>query len=206
MYPETDIPPIVVKEEEIKDAINNIPKSWDDSLEELQKKFQLNAQLAEQIFDSQYLELFEKICSITNISPNFVASTFCSTITNLQRKGLNSDLLETNEIVKSFEFLEEGNIAKESLEMIFETIMSGKARSVEESIQKSSLNIITNSELEKIIDKVVLDNVSILQNQGQHAIGALMGIAMKSIRGKASGEKVNQLLKKKINDYLKKNQ
>ncbi len=204
MYPETDIPPIIVTDKEIKDAINNIPISWDESLQELQKKYKLNAQLAEQIFDSQYLDLFEKICSTTNNSPNFVASMFCSTITNLKRKGLNSDLLKPNEIVKSFELLKEGKITKESMEIIFEKIMSGKAESVEELIQNSSLKNITDNELEKILDMVIQKNLSILQNQGLHGIGALMGIAMKSVRGKASGEKVNQILKKKIQDYLNK--
>ncbi len=44
MYPETDIPPITVNEEEIKNAKTNVPKSWDESLQEHQQKYQLNAQ------------------------------------------------------------------------------------------------------------------------------------------------------------------
>ena len=71
MYPETDIPPIIVTSDEIKFAEKNIPKSWDESLSELQKKYELNPQLAEQIFDSEYLELFEKISTNKNNSPNF---------------------------------------------------------------------------------------------------------------------------------------
>src|SRR3989304_87773 len=74
MYPETDIPPIIVTDNEINFAKKNIPKSWDESLLVLQKKYDLKPQLAEQIFDSEYLELFEKICTDKNSSPNFVAS------------------------------------------------------------------------------------------------------------------------------------
>jgi len=37
MYPETDIPPILVTSEEFENARKNIPKSWDESLLELQK-------------------------------------------------------------------------------------------------------------------------------------------------------------------------
>lgn len=202
MYPETDIPPIIVTDEEIKNAKTNVPKSWDESLQDLQKKFELNTQLAEQIFDSEYLDLFEKICTNKKNSPNFVASALCSTITNLQRKGLNSNLLKPEEIIKSFEFLTTGKISKESMEIIFELIMSGKADSVEESINKSSLKNIESEDLDQILEKVVSDNMNFLQAQGPHAIGALMGIAMKSVRGKASGEKVNQLLKEKINKHL----
>ena len=205
MYPETDIPPIILSEEEIKNSKTNVPKSWDESLQELQQKYQLNTQLAEQIFDSEYLNLFEKICINKKNSPNFVASTLCSTITNLQRKGLDSNLLKPQEIIKSFEFLTSGKISKESMEIIFELIMSGKTKSVEESIDKSSLKNIDGEELDHILEKVINDNMNILQAQGHHAVGALMGIAMKSVRGKASGEKINQLLKEKINKYLRNN-
>jgi glutamyl-tRNA(Gln) amidotransferase subunit E len=61
MYPETDIPPILISKEELEDARKNIPKSWDESIKELQTKYEINSQLTEQIFDSRYMELFEKI-------------------------------------------------------------------------------------------------------------------------------------------------
>ena len=205
MYPETDIPPILVTNEEIKISEQNIPKSWDESLNDLQKNYELNPQLAEQIFDSEYLELFEKICSNKKSSPNFVASILCSTITNLQRKGLEPALLKPQEILKSFELLFEGKITKETMEIVYEMIMGGKAKSIEESLQKSSIKNISEEELEKILEKVVQENLDTLKKQGTHAIGALMGMAMKSVRGKASGEKVNQILEKKIQKHLGEN-
>lgn len=205
MYPETDIPPIIVTEDEIKCVEKNIPKSWDESLSGLQKKYQLNSQLAEQIFDSQYLELFEKISSDKNSPPNFVASVFCSTIRNLERQGLDPNLLKNDEIVKVFEFLNKGKISKESIEIIFEQIMSGKTKSIEDAIQKLSIGTLNDVELTKIIDEIVLKNIELVKKQGSHSVGSLMGIAMKSLRGKASGEKINQLLQKKINDVLNKN-
>ena len=61
MYPETDIPPVLISKEELEDAEKNIPKSWDESIKELQTKHKINPQLAEQIFDSRYIELFEEI-------------------------------------------------------------------------------------------------------------------------------------------------
>ena len=61
MYPETDIPPIIISKDELEDARKNIPKSWDESIKELQTKYEINSQLTEQIFDSRYIELFEKI-------------------------------------------------------------------------------------------------------------------------------------------------
>jgi len=205
MYPETDIPPIIVTKDEINFAEKNIPKSWDESLCDLQKKYELNPQLAEQIFDSEYLELFEKISTNKNSSPNFVASVLCSTITNLERQGLDPNLLKHDEIIKTFEFLNLDKISKESVEMIFEQIMSGKTKSVDETLQKTSIGILDDEELTKIVDEIIQKNLELIKNQGSHSIGSLMGIAMKSLRGKASGEKINQLLQKKITDILNKN-
>ena len=205
MYPETDIPPIIVTKDEINFAEKNIPKSWDESLCDLQKKYELNPQLAEQIFDSEYLELFEKISTNKNSSPNFVASILCSTITNLERRGLDPNLLKHDEIIKTFEFLNLGKISKESVEMIFEQIMSGKTKSVDETLQKSSIGTLIDEELSKIVDEIIQKNLELIKNQGSHSIGSLMGIIMKYLRGKASGEKINQLLQKKIIEILNKN-
>lgn len=205
MYPETDIPPILVSESEIYSAKKNIPKSWNESLKELQEKYELNSQLAEQIFDSEYLELFENICSDKKSSPNFVASVLCSTITNLERQGLNSSLLRPKEIMRTFEFLNQGKITKESVEIIFEQLMSGKTHSVDEVIQNTSMTTINEEELGKILAGIIQANLGIINKQGSHSIGILMGNAMKSLRGKASGERINKLLQNMITEYLNKN-
>ena len=202
MYPETDIPPLAITDDQIKLAKSSIPKSWDESLIDIQRKYALNAQLAEQIFDSEYLQLFEKICLDKRHSPNFVASILCSTITNLQRQGLDISLLKIEDVLKSFELLSNNKIAKESIEIIFESIMSNKAKSVEEAIEKSAITSLDETKLNMILDNIIHDNIKIIMHDGVRSLAPLMGIAMKELRGKASGEQVNQLLEKKIQDLL----
>lgn len=202
MYPETDIPPILVTKKEMDVARSNVPKSWDDSIKDLQKKYGLNMQLAEQIFDSQYIELFEKLSEESKVNPTFIASILCSSITNLERSGLDSKLLKNEEIVKTFENLEVGKISKESVEIIFENIMNGKSKTVEEAIKNTSIQSLDEIKLEEIIKKIINENKDIIQNQKERAIGPLMGIAMKDLRGKASGEVINSLLIKSINEVL----
>lgn len=206
MYPETDIPTIIVSEDEKQIAENNIPKSWDESLSELQKKYQLNSQLAEQIFDSEYLELFEKISSNENSSPNFVASTLCSTITNLERQGLNRNHLRSSEIIKLFDFVNTGKIVKEAVEKIIESFMREKANTLEEVMEKLAIiKTLSESQIEEICGNVIENNYSIIDAQGMRSIGPLMGIVMENVRGKASGELVNRILQKKITDIINKN-
>ncbi len=202
MYPETDIPPILISKKELEDARKNIPKSWDESIKDLQTRYEINEQLAEQIFDSRYIELFEKIVEKTKINTMFVASILCSTITNLERNGLNANLLQNDDIVKTFELLDIGKITKESIEIIFENIMAGKAKTTEEAMKNTSIEVVNESDLEKIIVEIVETNQEIIKNQKERAVGPLMGIAMKKLRGKASGEMINNLLLKNIKKKL----
>ena len=205
MYPETDIPPIIIDKDELINAEKNIPKLWDDSIKEIETKYKMNLQLAEQIFDSKYMELFEKIIKKIKTNPTFVASILCSTITNLERNGLDSNLLKNDDIFKLFKLLEKGEIVKESIEIIFENIMSKKSRNVEEAMKNASIESINEEDLDEIIKDIVDKNQEIIKNQKERAIGPLMGIVMKELRGKASGEKINNLLLKNIKKKLEDN-
>jgi glutamyl-tRNA(Gln) amidotransferase subunit E len=198
MYPETDIPSIMVTPEEIKISRENIPQSWDDSIAEIQEKYKLNSQLSEQIFDSEYMELFEKICENKKNSPNFVASILCSTITNLERKGFDSVLLKSEHIIELFELLASDKIPKESVEIIFENIMSGKSDTISTAIKSTAITSINEDELNVILDEIIQRNMDLVKELGDNAITTLMGIAMKQVRGKVSGQTVNDSLRKKI--------
>ena len=200
MYPETDIPSISVIPEEIKLANDtaNTTKSWDESIAEIRQKHDLNSQLSEQIFDSEYMELFEKICENKKNSANFVASILCSSITNLERQGLDATLLKPEHIIESFELLASGKIPKESLEIIFERIMSGKSENVSMAMQSTDISSMDEDELNEILDEIIQKNMELVRKLGKNAVTTLMGIAMKEVRGKASGKIVNDLLRKKI--------
>ena len=202
MYPETDIPTVKVSDKELAEARSNIPKSWEESIRELEEKYQINNQLAEQIFDSEYFEIFEKICSKKQNSPNFVVSILCSTITNLERNGLDSNLLNDEQIMRTFELLEQEKINKESIQIIFEQIMSKKANDVIHALENASITQLTEDELEKILDNIIQNNTDKIEQEQMRALSGLMGLAMKEVRGKASGKIINQKLKEKIQKIL----
>ena len=146
------------------------------------------------------MELFEKICNNKKNSPNFVASILCSSITNLERQQLDVTLLKPEHIIESFELLASGKIPKESLEIIFESIMSGKSENVLIAMQSTDVSSVGEAELNGILDKIIQNNIELVKKLGDQAITTLMGLAMKEVRGKASGKMVNDLLRKKISE------
>ena len=55
-------------------------------------------------------------------------------------------------------------------------------------------------ELDEILDKIIQNNMDLVKERGENALVTLMGIAMKEVRGKASGKTVNDLLRKKVSE------
>ena len=51
---------------------DKVPKHWDEIVNSLAKKYNLNTKLASQIFDSDYLTVFEEIAGETKIEPTFI--------------------------------------------------------------------------------------------------------------------------------------
>ena len=106
--------------------------------------------------------------------------------------------MKPEHIIESFELLASGKIPKESLEIIFENIMSGKSENVSLAIQSTDISSVDEGELNRILDKIIQNNIELVKKLGDQAITTLMGLAMKEVRGKASGKMVNDLLRKKI--------
>ncbi|HEY7506135.1 MAG TPA: Glu-tRNA(Gln) amidotransferase subunit GatE, partial [Nitrososphaera sp.] len=123
MYPETDIPTIPVTDSTLKVLGDKVPRSWDEIVDSLAKKYSLNKKLASQIFDSDYLGVFEEIAGRTKVPPTFVASKLTEDLTSLQRQGLDPSILTDGMIAEIFTKLDARAIAKESVIVIFEKLM-----------------------------------------------------------------------------------
>ena len=59
----------------------------------------------------------------------------------------------------------------------------------------------SEDELNGILDKIIQNNMELVKKRGERAVVTLMGIAMKEMRGKFSGKRVNDLLRKKILEF-----
>ncbi len=203
MYPETDIPTIPVTDAMLNALEDKVPRSWDEIVDSIAKKYSLNKKLASQIFDSDYLAVFEEIASATKVQPTFVASKLTEDLTSLQRQGLDPSIL-TDEIIKDvFSRLDSGSIAKESVIVIFEKLMKKEAKTVDEAIKSAGVSSISDDELGTGLDKIINTNMAIIKEKGMGALSTLMGRAMAEYRGKADGSKINAMLKDKLQKLVK---
>ncbi|HET7644436.1 MAG TPA: Glu-tRNA(Gln) amidotransferase subunit GatE [Nitrososphaeraceae archaeon] len=205
MYPETDISSFKITDDLLNSLKEKVPKSWNETILSIAKKYQLNKNLSEKIFDSTYFEIFELLTSLTKISPSFIASKLTEDILNLERQGYDSSILNNNILVDLFKRLDEGLIAKESINLIFEKLMSKTAKNIDESINILGIKSVSDEELEQIINKVVEDNILIIQEKKMEALSTLMGKCMTILRGKVNGKKIHDLINNKLQVILSKN-
>jgi len=207
MYPETDIVPIPIDPEVIDRLKDKIPLPWNELIKRIMRKYELNMKLSEQIFDSDYYELFETIVqansSPSNLSPTFVASKLTEDIVSLSRNNLDKSLLTDEMILDIFDRLGKGLVAKESVILIFEKLMKGESMSVQEAINSLNLTKMNNTELYSLLDKLFNDNIHIVREKGTNSMGVLMGKSMAVLRGKVDGSKINDYLKAKLETFLK---
>ncbi|MFL6310101.1 MAG: Glu-tRNA(Gln) amidotransferase subunit GatE [Nitrososphaera sp.] len=225
MYPETDIPPIAISDSVLASIADKVPRHWDEIVNSLAKKYNLNMKLASQIFDSDYLTVFEEIASETKIEPTFIAAKLTEDLTSLERQGLDASLLTDQMIKDIFTRLDRGSITKESVALIFEKLMKNEP-TMSKLIQKREFltkepadeevrTIIVNSAIEAVgassitdeelsigLDKIINNNMTLIKEKGMNALSTLMGRAMAEYRGKANGQKVNSMLKGKMSKMV----
>ena len=203
MYPETDIPTIPVTNSTLKALEAKVPRSWDEIVDSLAKKYSLNKKLASQIFDSDFLGVFEVIAGRTKVPSTFVASKLTEDLTSLQRQGLDPSILTDGMITEIFVRLDVGAIAKESVIVIFEKLMKNEAKTVDEAIRASGASSIGDRELGAGLDRIISGNMTVVKEKGMGALSTLMGRAMAEYRGKADGSKINAILKDKLQKLVK---
>jgi glutamyl-tRNA(Gln) amidotransferase subunit E len=198
MYPETDIPPIQITEERIRKIKSHLPELPERKMERMVKRYKLNQKLAKQVLDSGRDELFEKIVSESNVSPTTVAVFLTETSKALKRSGTEVDRVSEDQIRQIFQCLSSGKLLKESISDVTIWLSKNEGKSVQEAISTLGLRAVSEDELEDIVDKVIADHREVIRERGEAALGILMGIAMKSLRGKVDASQISRLLQKKL--------
>jgi glutamyl-tRNA(Gln) amidotransferase subunit E len=198
MYPETDIPPIQLTEEYVNSIRQHLPELPEQRLQRLMRDYGLNQKLAQQLMDSEYLELFEEIAKENRIPPTTIAAFLTETLKALKREGTPVERLTDNHIREIFKALRDGEITKEALPEIASWLAKNENRTVKEAVESLGLKVLSRDELEKIVDQIMSRNKSLIERNGQKAFGPIMGMVMKEVRGRANAEVVGEIINRKL--------
>jgi glutamyl-tRNA(Gln) amidotransferase subunit E len=204
MYPETDVPPVEISQEQIDRVRSSLPPSREVLMEELPTRYRLNKKLASQVVDSKYLDLFRRVCSREGIAPTFVATVLTETIKSLSREGIPVHELTTDQVESVFEMIRGGTIAKEAASSLLSWLASNKDRTVEAGIQELGLRMLSPDELRKIVDRALEKNDALVVEKGEAASGKVMAFVMSEVRGSADPAVVMALVRTRIAEKKRK--
>ena len=201
MYPETDVPPVVITEERIKSI--ELPELIGERKARYMKQFSLNEELSNQIARSGNFVVFDKIMSqIPQANPNSVVRVLETILSELEKESVEVKKITEDHLMQLFRLQSEGKIPNEAIGNILKIIASKPELAVESSLRSLGIGGVEKGELETAIDKLIEEKMDFIKSKGSDSVGPLMGVIMKNFRGKVSGEEVSSILKEKISKKL----
>jgi glutamyl-tRNA(Gln) amidotransferase subunit E len=198
MYPETDVPEVVIRAPRLAALSKTVPERWEDAVDGYVKKYGLSQDLAVKLLDSDLVEAFERLAGRLRLEPSLVASTLVDLPARLAREGIPEEALDIAALEGVLEAIESGSVAKEAAPDILRRIGRGEARSVPEAVTKLGLGYMDEAQLSEVIDSVLTRNEAVIREKGERAFSPLMGEVMTLARGRADGALVSRLLKERL--------
>ncbi|MCL1810909.1 MAG: Glu-tRNA(Gln) amidotransferase subunit GatE [Methanomassiliicoccaceae archaeon] len=199
MYPETDVPPMLLTEERIRRIRENLPEFPEEIEKRLVSSYGINAQQANQIVRRSRDELFVKISEGSGM-PAVAATILTNTYTELEHEELDPDSIGDAQLLGLFELLKANRFSKEALPSLLREMAKGS--DAEAAVGKLGLEAVGSDEAAELIAAMVKEREEFIRSKGLDAIGPLMGPVMAALRGKIDGKQANELLAEAIKKLI----
>jgi glutamyl-tRNA(Gln) amidotransferase subunit E len=204
MYPETDVQPTPVTAELMAKLKRDLPETPEHEAKRLMERFSLNEKLAKQLVDSDYLKLFEVIAASSKVQTSFIATALTEICKSLEREGFPIRDVPDEKIEAIFRLVDQGAMAKEAIVDLLKWQTKHPNLDPKEGVTELGLHMITERELEQVIDRHIEKNRKLVQEKGSAAFASLMGSVMSEVRGSIEAKVVSEKLKAKLAEAVKK--
>ena len=203
-FPEPDLLPVVISDEEIKKIKDEFPELPNEKEIRFQKQFELSAYDAQIIASSKSMaDFFEKTAKQTknySLLSNWLIGEV-SAYLNKELIEINESKLSVDNVATLINRIDDQTISGKIAKTIFEEMCINGA-SPDDIIESQGLKQISDDgAIEKIIDTVIKDNAAQVEAylQGKDKLfGFFVGQVMKLTQGKANPKAVNTILKEKL--------
>lgn len=193
MYPETDIQPVNITDERIEELDNNLP----DTLEERRERYaeEIGEELAKQITKSRKLNVFEELKESHDMKLS--ANLLVNTLPQLEDNGVDTESLSTEDLSYLLDALESEEIKSGELEKAVKLSVQAHP---EEAVEEIKENRVSDEEIRNSVQEVIDEKQDMIEEQGEHAQGALMGLVMQKVD--ADGSTVSRILSEELQEHL----
>ncbi|MEM3519854.1 MAG: Glu-tRNA(Gln) amidotransferase subunit GatE, partial [Candidatus Hadarchaeales archaeon] len=193
MYPETDIPPVLVEAGRLRKIRRALAEPPEVTVERL-RRMGLSQHLAEKVVFSGNAELLETLVEKSGADPTLAATTIEETLVSLRREGVEVEKIAAEHLAEVLSMVMRGGIAKEAVPEVLRVLPeTGK---VEEAVKRLGLSAMGIDELERIVAEEIEKNADVVMRKKMEAVGALMGAVMERVRGRIDGKTVHEIVKR----------
>ena len=200
MYPETDLAPVRITAERLYALEKELPLAVAER-EKLYAGKGMSRNLVDGMKLNNYACFFEELLK-KGINATTAASLLLEGLTQLRREGVEGI---SDEMVEELLLAEKnGKITKGILLDVLRLWCKSQGKSIEEILKELNVERVGSGEVEKLIAELVRKNSNLVEEKGEHAAGALMGDAMRLLKGKADGSTVSRILKEELAKAAKK--
>ena len=205
-FPEPDLLPVVLDEGFIKSIKDLMPELSEEKEKRFIREYKLSDYDANVLsVDPNLSNFFEEVV-VRSRNPKLSANWIMGELSAFLNKD-NLSILETKvdsiNLGNLLSRIEDSTISGKIAKEVFEEMWNSK-KSPDEIIQEKGLKQVTDSsEIEKIINQVLEQNQSQLEQykSGKEKLfGFFVGQVMKASRGKANPEQVNKLLEERLKE------
>jgi len=203
LYPDTDSKAIINTEKEIIDVKNNLPEYPWILIKNYSKKYKTQERLIKELIFKGIIDLFDKIISIYDDNPSLIITTLLETTKSLRREGKKVGNVREQDYIDIFSLLKKKEIGKEAIKELISLKADSPEFTIDQIKKKHKIQRLTIEELKQIITQIVKTNEPMLKEKGMRAMGPLMGLVMKHVRGKIDGSIVSKELESILKQALK---
>jgi len=205
-FPEPDLLPVILDEDFIKSVKDLMPELSEEKEKRFIREYKLSDYDANVLsVDLNLSNFFEEVV-VRSKDPKLAANWIMGELSAFLNKE-NLSILETKvdsiNLGNLLSRIEDSTISGKIAKEVFEEMWNSE-KSPDEIIEEKGLKQVTDSsEIEKIINQVLEQNQSQLEQykSGKEKLfGFFVGQVMKASRGKANPEQVNKLLEKRLKE------
>lgn len=196
MYPETDVPPIQVREARLGRIREVLPERPEIAIPRLAREYDIPEQQARQLFQDGFAGEFELIVKEFG-EARAAATTLTYTYSELRREGLDVDGIPVDHLRELFSLLKTGRFAKEAVPDLLREMARRGVRASEATVALGVRGM-GREEVEVVIDGILDGATDLLESKGEAAEKTLMGRAMERLRGRADGKLVSEVLRTRL--------
>ena len=203
-FPDPDLPIVIISNERIENMQNEMPEFAAKKVERFINEYKLNENeaitLASEMELAEYYEAVVKESNEPKLSANWVLTEILKVLKD-KNIGIEKFVVTPQNIAKLIKLITSNVISSKIAKEVFEEMIVDNKNPETIVKEKGMTQITDNSEIEKIVDQVLSENMQSVEDfkaGKDRALKFLVGQAMKLSKGKANPQMLNEMIIGKI--------